>query len=387
MDEGMKEQQFVRSVEEVGDAIAMSAARVNKATHQMIHDMVELDDRGGWADAGASSMVSWCSWRIGMSRSAAYEHLRVGRALANLPAIDRAMADGLLSYSKVRALTRVARPEDEAVLLNLGRGASAAQLERICRGLRRAAAGKEGGPEAERWVSSRPASDGNVEIVMRLRPEEAAMVMKAVESSAGDGDRADGAVAMAESVLRGGADKSPAEIVVHIDADTLEGTTELGDGLPAETCKRLLCDAGVVPMLEAGGRIIDAGRKSRVVSSALKRALVSRDGGCRFPGCDHRLVDAHHIEHWVHGGETVQENLLLLCRRHHVAAHAGAFAIEGEAFGVLVFRDASGEVIDAAPPLPAPGPGEPAEPWSLVATDGSPVQYDYVFDVLASAVA
>jgi hypothetical protein len=313
MDEGMKEQQFARRVEEVGDAIAMSAARVNKATHQMIHDMVELDDRGGWADAGASSMVSWCSWRMGMSRSAAYEHLRVGRALADLPEIDRPMAEGLLSYSKVRALTRVARPENQEVMLNIGRAASAAQLERICRGVRRIEAGaRDGAPEAERWVSSRPAADGNVEIVMRLRPEEAAMVMKAIESSAEGGDKADGAVAMAESVLRGGSERSPAEIVVHIDADTLEGSTELGDGLPVETCKRLLCDAGVVPMLESGGRIIDAGRKSRLVSSALKRALVSRDGGCRFPGCDHRLVDAHHIEHWVHGGETVQENLLLL---------------------------------------------------------------------------
>jgi hypothetical protein len=281
----------------------------------------------------------------------------------------------------------VARPENEAVLLNIGRGTSAAQLERICRELRRAAAGEDGAPEAERWVSSRPAADGNVEIVMRLRPEEAAMVMKAVESSAEGGDKADGAVAMAESVLRGGAGKSPAEIVVHIDADTLAGTTELGDGLPPETCKRLLCDAGVVPMLEAGGRVIDAGRKSRVVSSALKRALVSRDGGCRFPGCDHRLVDAHHLDHWVHGGETVQENLLLLCRRHHVAAHEGAFSIEGDPCDALVFRDAGGQVIEAAPPLPAPGPSEPAEAWGLVAIDGSPVQYDYVFDVLASAVA
>jgi hypothetical protein len=234
------------------------------------------------------------------------------------------------------------------MLLNIGRGASAAQLERICREVRRIEAGKEGATKAERWVSSRPAADGNVELVMRLRPEidqspkahrsggplvgeEAAMVMKAVESSAGDGDRADGAVAMAESVLRGGSERSPAEIVVHIDADTLEGTTELGDGLAVETCKRLLCDAGVVPVLEAGGRIIDAGRKSRVVPAALKRALVSRDGGCRFPGCDHRLVDAHHLEHWVNGGETVKENLLSLCRRHHVAAHEGAFVIERRA--------------------------------------------------------
>jgi hypothetical protein len=385
MDEGMKEQPFARSVKEVGDAIAMSAARINRATHQMIHDMVELDDRGGWAEAGASSMVSWCSWRIGMSRSAAYEHLRVGRAMAALPLIDRAMAEGLLSYSKVRALTRVARSENEEMLLNLGRGTSAAQLERVCREVRRATAGEEGATEAERWVSSRPAADGNVEIVMRLRPEEAAMVMKAVESSAGDGNRADGAVAMAESVLRGGSERSPAEIVVHIDADTLEGTTELGDGLAAETCKRLLCDAGVVPMLEAGGRIIDAGRKSRVVPAALKRALVSRDGGCRFPGCDHRLVDAHHVEHWVDGGETVKENLLLLCRRHHVAAHEGAFVIEGEACGVLVFRGVDGQVIEAAPALPEPGPGEVADAWGLVATDGSPMQLEYVVDAILGA--
>jgi hypothetical protein len=144
----------------------------------------------------------------------------------------------------------------------------------------------------------------------------------------------------------------------------------------------------VVPVLEAGGRIIDAGRKSRVVSSALKRALVSRDGGCRFPGCDHRLVDAHHLEHWAHGGETVQENLLLLCRRHHVAAHEGAFVIEGDACGVVVFRDADGQVIEAAPALPEPGPGELADPWSLVASDGGPVQLDYVIDaVLGMSVA
>src|SRR5690606_15122842 len=111
----------------------------------------------------------------------------------------------------------------------IGRAASAAQLERICRGLR-GRGESDGDAAAARWVSSRPASDGNVEVVMRLSPEEAAMVMKAVESFAGKGDKADGAVAMAESVLRGESAKSPAEIVVHVDADTLAGRTELGDG-------------------------------------------------------------------------------------------------------------------------------------------------------------
>jgi hypothetical protein len=70
-----------------------------------------------------------------------------------------------------------------------------------------------------------------------------------------------------------------------------------------------------------------------------------------------------------------------------VAAHEGAFTIDGDPCDVLVFRDASGQVIDPAPPLPIPPAPEPVEPWSLVATDGSPVQYDYVFDVLASEMS
>jgi hypothetical protein len=65
-----------------------------------------------------------------------------------------------------------------------------------------------------------------------------------------------------------------------------------------------------------------------------------------------------------------------------VAAHEGAFVIEGEACGVLVFRDADGQVIEAAPALPEPGPSELADPWSLVATDGSPMQFEYVVDAI-----
>jgi hypothetical protein len=75
----------------------------------------------------------------------------------------------------------------------------------------------------------------------------------------------------------------------------------------------------------------------------------------------------------------------LLCRWHHVAAHEGAFVIEGEACGVLVFRDADGQVIEAAPALPEPGPSELADPWSLVATDGSPMQFEYVVDAILGA--
>jgi predicted restriction endonuclease len=60
-----------------------------------------------------------------------------------------------------------------------------------------------------------------------------------------------------------------------------------------------------------------------VISGALRKALVVRDRGCRFPGCDRPpdWTDAHHIQHWADGGETRMENLLLLCRRHHRMVH------------------------------------------------------------------
>jgi hypothetical protein len=134
--------------------------------------------------------------------------------------------------------------------------------------------------------------------------------------------------------------------VVHITASDLEGMTELGDGISAETCRRLLCDCGVVPMLEdEKGRIIDVGRKRRTIPAGLRRALDARDRGCRFPGCTNRLfVDGHHIEHWVDGGPTNLANTVLLCRRHHRYLHECGFHLEvcGDD---LVFRDPKGTII------------------------------------------
>ena len=65
------------------------------------------------------------------------------------------------------------------------------------------------------------------------------------------------------------------------------------------------------------GRILDVGRKTRVVSPALRRALVTRDKECQFPGCDRTYCDAHRLQHWGDGGATSLDNLVLLCRRHH----------------------------------------------------------------------
>jgi HNH endonuclease len=83
--------------------------------------------------------------------------------------------------------------------------------------------------------------------------------------------------------------------------------------------------------------------------------LRSRDHGCRFPGCNQqRFVDAHHVEHWAHGGETKLSNLVLLCRHHHRLVHEGGYRLERRRAGDVLFRRPDGRAIPASP-LPQRG--------------------------------
>ena len=109
----------------------------------------------------------------------------------------------------------------------------------------------------------------------------------------------------------------------------------------------------LVTLYERAGEPLSVGRKTRTIPPALRRALLARDHGCRFPGCDnHVYVDAHHIHHWALGGETALDNLLLLCRRHHRLVHEGGYTVDHD----LRFRDPSGNEIPPVPPLPPSRP-------------------------------
>jgi hypothetical protein len=97
--------------------------------------------------------------------------------------------------------------------------------------------------------------------------------------------------------------------------------------------------------------VLDLGRSTRVVSRAQRRALVLRDGGCGFPGCDRppQWCDAHHLRHWVKGGPTDLWNLVLLCRRHHVLCHEGGWHLARGPDGSLqAYRPDGSEVVLAA---------------------------------------
>ena len=139
------------------------------------------------------------------------------------------------------------------------------------------------------------------------------------------------------------------QVVVHVDEKSLRGGIGRAD-LPIDTIKRHLCDGSVITVVEDDrGNPLDVGRKQRTVTTALKRALWSRDRGCSFPGCHHtRYVDAHHIRHWTNGGETKLENLTLLCTYHHTLLHEGGFTIHDDPCGGIYFRRPDGRVIPKA---------------------------------------
>jgi hypothetical protein len=99
---------------------------------------------------------------------------------------------------------------------------------------------------------------------------------------------------------------------------------EFGGQLTAQTLRQLACDAAVVPVvLDGKGVPLDVGRISRTVPDGLRRAVITRDGGCAFPGCGRppSWCEVHHVREWQHGGPTALGNLVLLCAVHHRLIH------------------------------------------------------------------
>ena len=368
------------------EEIAELAAYLDAAVHRLLTRLREFDRREGWG-GGFASCAHWLSWRVGLDLGAAREKVRVARALERLPALDEALRTGLVSYSKVRALTRIATPETEASLLEFALNGSAAQVERLVRAWRKVDHNEEARAEQERhasrYLTLQPDGDGMYELRGRLDPEVAMALKRALESASWDLYRSPGGAAdeteatpaqrradaiglVAERAHHGAAGEASTPtasagpdhrlVVIHVDEDALAGAGSGGDAVledgtrvSAETSRRLACDAARVRMTHAADGTVGAvGRKTRAVPPALRRALDQRDGGCRFPGCGSRFCDAHHVRHWADGGESRLDNLVLLCRRHHRAVHEDGFRLEMDD-GLPSFRRPDGTPLPESP--------------------------------------
>jgi len=373
-------------IDDLDQAIVDLSARINAATYELLVLIREFEDRAGYLKWGLKDAAEWLSYRCDLGRSAAYEKVRVARALRTLPAISESFSTGELSYSKVRALTRVACDHNEQDLLGFALRTTAARVEERCRELRF-------GTDASIDIASRAYANrslrlsrnperGMMTVTVELPIDSGELLEKALDKAREDGNvetpefatdswstqQADAFVNLVSGYLAGDRDSESNStdnylVTIHVDQTALAG----GDGrsaVPIETAKRLCCDGQAVVLTEdKEGEPLSIGRKSRIVPTAIKRTVLAKHNhSCAFPGCrNHRFLHIHHIEHWANGGETSVDNLMPLCTRHHPLVHEGRFRIEKDYRDNWIFVRPEGQVIPPNGYLPQDMIDEPCE--------------------------
>lgn len=387
-------------LQQLEDDITTLAAHIDAAIFRWLELLREFDACEGWKGEGIKSLAHWLNWKCGMSLNTAREKVRVALALKELPQTSAAFREGRLSYSKARAITRVATTNNEDVLLHIALNGTAFHVEQAVYAWRREKRFELLKQENRRhelrelhWYTD---DDGCMVLQARFTPEQGALVKNAIEAmmetifdehknvSAETSEcelpdpcqqhpmpihshRTDALARIAAewssnpvSTPLSGNDRFV--INIHTDIETLradgsgaESELEGSENVSAETSRRLACDCSVINWLDhkgcaiTGAEPLSVGRKTRTVPPALRRALQRRDRGCRFPGCScSRFVDAHHIHHWADGGETHIDNLVLLCRHHHRLVHEGGFGLKRSADGEVRFTTPNGKRIPAS---------------------------------------
>jgi hypothetical protein len=386
----------------LGQQITLLAGQINAANHRLLKLIARFDQRKGWSGGGTvRSCAHWLNWKCGIALGAARERVRVAQCLETLPLIDASFAAGEISYSKVRAMTRVATPENEDFLLRIAQHGTASHVEKAVGKYKRVQAADDATVEREqdnaRKLVYYQNDDGMWVIHAMLPPETGALVVKAIEAITAplqaqkqeelqqdvsaetfsdaveqeeppryqallEHSRADALAMMAEHFLANGESNGGlqglkgserCQVMLHVDITHEHCHMDDRQWVSPETAKRLSCDASVVTVLEDGqGRVLNIGRRTRTVPANISRALAIRDKTCRFPGCcESRYVDAHHIKHWADGGDTSLDNLVTLCRYHHRQLHRGSFSIRVDKTSAepqLLFATPSGRTIETS---------------------------------------
>lgn len=235
----------------LGERIAEQCVHLDAAMHRLLRDLHTFDQAGGWYQQGFQSCAHWLSWRVGWSLATARDRVRVANRLPALPKVAAKLESGELSYSKARAIARVATPEIEEALLVYAKHLPAAQLERVCGKVNMVMetrqAIQEGKPRArhERSVQVRPLEDGMACVTAVLTADEAALLMNVIEEVAHAQQkpaveaaaqanaavrpsrrlpRADGLMTVVQAYARGASpDRTPIDLLITVPVDALQG--------------------------------------------------------------------------------------------------------------------------------------------------------------------
>jgi Domain of unknown function (DUF222)/HNH endonuclease len=313
-------------------------------------DAAEFAASDAWDEDGSVSANDWLRFNCHMNAGAAANSIAVGEMLERLPESQQAVVDGEIGFAHLATMARTAEALqerfDERVLVEKAKENSPGKFFYICHHARHAADPKAYAAEQAEQVEQRRLKlsrwmDGSVLISGQLDPVGGAAVLTMIEPLARktgpDDDRClerRNADALVELALGGG---SQAQIQVTSSLETLLAlagapAAEMEHCLPvsSKTIERLACDSSIARvLLNSESVVIDVGRSKRVVSEPGRRALTARDGHCTWRECDRPASRsaAHHVVHWIHGGSSDLDNLVLLCHRHHWMVHEGGWQI------------------------------------------------------------
>jgi Domain of unknown function (DUF222)/HNH endonuclease len=303
-----------------------------------------------WDEEGSVSAIDWLRFNCHMNAGAAANSVAVGEMLEQLPESHQAVVNGEIGFAHLATMARTAAALDdrfdEKVLVEKAKENSPGKFFYICHHARHAAdpqryAAEQADQVEQRRLKLSKWMDGSVLISGQLDPVGGAAVLAVIQplarKSGPDDDRCleqRNADALVELASGGG---SQAQIQVTSSIETLLAlagapAAEMEHCLPvsSKTIERLACDSSIARvLLNSESLVIDVGRSKRVVSEPGRRALTARDGHCRWSDCDRPASRsaAHHVVHWIHGGSSDLDNLVLLCHRHHWMVHEGGWQI------------------------------------------------------------
>ncbi|MGO8871462.1 MAG: DUF222 domain-containing protein [Acidimicrobiales bacterium] len=357
--------------DDLSEAIVQLHA-AERAVHLRLLEVIRTFERSKlWVQDGAPTMAQWLVARLAISPSTAAEWVRVADALADLPSIGAVAAEGRLSWDQLAPLTRLADPETDEALAVQGPGWTAAQTRHLAARARAPRIEDANAAHARRrlrWWSD----DHQLRLRGELPTEAGAVLVKVLGRMASEAPPdprngtfepyearcADALVELASLHVADDADADRSTVIVHADAASMSGDetglAELEDGprLAVETARRLACDCRWQLVVEnETGDVVRLGRMTRQVPPWLVRQLRRRDRGCRFVGCGRtRWLHTHHIDHWVDGGATDPDNLVLMCGYHHRYIHEGGWSIAMAGDGEVSFRRPNGTTLSTGPP-------------------------------------
>jgi hypothetical protein len=327
--------------------------------------------RGLGSADGAASTAAWLRHRAGMREGDAKAAIQSGEACAVLGATGEAWRAGEISTGAARTIVgaRVDGHDDallacEPALLDLARRGDLRSLRRAAAHFRKLALADGSPPSVQDGLYLARTFDGRTVVsgeLDDLAAETVTTALHAYTDPPSDTDRRTTARRRAAALVRicevalertGDARRPRAHVSVVLDWTTLTGGCGRADGeftgpIHRRDIARLLCDCSVSRIVTGPDSLpLDVGRTRRTVPPALRRALVARDGGCRFPGCDRPpgWCDAHHTVPWREGGCTTRDGLILLCDRHHHVVHQPGWSLDFDGTH-LVIRRPGGTVV------------------------------------------